>query len=81
MGDIDILIRDYCKTSISLSYCLQICLNNPKLITISADYHDITRLLPLAIIVIDKNCMIMITGKQNITVNCQPIPNTQLVHG
>ena len=31
-----------------------------KLITMSADYHDITRLLPLMIIVIDK---------QNITVN------------
>ena len=38
---------------------------------ISADYHDITRLLPLAIIVIGKNCMITIVDKQNITVNRQ----------
>ena len=38
---------------------------------ISADYHDITRLLTLTIIVIGKNCTISIIDKQNITVNMQ----------
>ena len=52
-----------------MTNCVQIRMS--KLITISADYHDITQLLPLMIIVIGKNCTISIIDKQNITVNRQ----------
>ena len=38
---------------------------------VSANYHDITRLLLLTIIVISKNYTISIIGKGNITVNRQ----------
>ena len=44
--------------------CLQMCLNTPKLITISADYHNITWLLLLVIIFSGKNCMMLITAKK-----------------
>ena len=52
------------KLSINIS-------NTPKLVMVSASYHDITRLLLLTIIVISKNYMISIIGKGNITVNKQ----------
>ena len=38
---------------------------------VNANYHDITRLLLLMIIVISKNYTISIMGKGNITVNRQ----------
>ena len=49
------------------------CLNNiiPKLITMSAAYHNISRLLLLTIIVVSKNCMILVIDKENIPVNRQ----------
>ena len=47
------------------------CLNTVKFVMISANYHDITRLLLVTIIVSSKNCTISIIGKENITVNRQ----------
>ena len=54
-----------------MSNYLQMCLNTLKLITISADYHNITRLLSLMIIAISKNRTISIIDKENITINRQ----------
>ena len=48
---------------------VQMCLNTAKLVMISADYHDIERLLLLMIIVSSKNCSISIIDKKNITIN------------
>ena len=42
-----------------------------QLIMISADNHDITRLLLLTIIDSGKKCMVSIIDKQNITINRQ----------
>ena len=47
------------------------CLNITKLLMISANYHNITRLLLLTIIVSSKNYTISIIGKDNIMVNRQ----------
>ena len=35
------------------------CVNTPKLVMITANYHDVTQLLLLTIIVISKNYMIL----------------------
>ena len=43
------------------------CLNITKLVMISANYHNITQLLFLTVIVNSKNCTILIIGKENIT--------------
>ena len=50
-------------------YSPQMCLNIAKLVMISANYHNITQLLLLKIIVNSKNYTILIIGKENITVN------------
>ena len=82
MGDIDILVCNYCEAKIfqlscylfSCVYaenCLPMCLNIAKLVMISAIYHDIVRLLLLTIIVSSKNCTILIIGKENIKINKQ----------
>ena len=47
------------------------CLKVLQLIMISADNHDITRLLLLTIIDSDKKCTISIIDKQNIAINRQ----------
>ena len=57
-------VYKHVKLSINIS-------NTPKLVMVSASYHDITRLLLLMIIVISKNYTILIIGKGNITVNRQ----------
>ena len=58
MGDIDILLYNYCEAIITIimiiiavsSYIytenyLQMCLNTVKVVMISANYHNITRIL------------------------------------
>ena len=47
------------------------CLKALQLIMISADNHDITRLLLLTIIVSGKKCSISIIDRQNIPINRQ----------
>ena len=47
------------------------CLKALQLIMISADNHDITRLLLLTIIVSGKKCSILIIDRQNIPINRQ----------
>ena len=44
---------------------------NGKIVMISDNYYDIGRLLLLTIIVSNKNCTILITVKENITVDRQ----------
>ena len=44
---------------------------HPKVITVGADYNDITRLLPLTIIASSKNWTISIIDKENIAINRQ----------
>ena len=44
------------------------CLNTVKLVTISANYHDITQLLLVTIIVSSKKHTISIIGKENVMV-------------
>jgi len=59
------------KTVYNVSNCLKMCLNIAIKLVIHADYHDIAQLLLLMIIVSSKNYMILIIGKENITINRQ----------
>ena len=44
--------------------CLQMCLNTVKVVMISANYHDITRLLLVTIIVGSKNARYRLLAKK-----------------
>ena len=59
------------------------CLKALQLIMISADNHDITRLLFLTIIVSGKKCSISIIDRQNIPINRQNrlITHPYLIYG
>jgi len=59
------------KTVYNVSNCLKMCLNIAIKLVICANYHDITQLLLLMIIVSSKNYMISIIGKENIMINRQ----------
>jgi len=65
------LIVSVLKTVYNVSNCLKMCLNIVIKLVICANYHNIAQLLFLTIIVSSKNYMILIIGKENITINRQ----------
>ena len=68
MDDIDTLASS--KTMLKIVFiCLQVCLNIAKLVMISANYHDIARLLFLT--TVKASYMISIIRKENITISRQ----------